>query len=97
MLGSRIQKGVLFVREILSQPVVLGWDLIPVARIWMKQAVYFICFRLIFIPAPLLPLQYEFTSRVAALEKLKAAHRASLAEMDALLTSLQHRAFRGAL
>jgi type I restriction enzyme S subunit len=30
-------------------------------------------------------------------EKLKAAHRASLAEMDALFASLQHRAFRGEL
>jgi type I restriction enzyme S subunit len=50
--------------------------------------------RLMFPP---LPLQREFARRVAAVEKLKAAHRASLAEMDALFASLQHRAFRGEL
>ena len=41
--------------------------------------------------------QREFARRVAAVEKLKAAHRASLAELDALFASLQHRAFRGEL
>jgi len=46
---------------------------------------------------PLFALQQEFARRVSALEKLKAAHRASLAEMDALFASLQHRAFRGKL
>jgi type I restriction enzyme S subunit len=35
--------------------------------------------------------------RVAAVEKLKTAHRASLAELDALFAALQHRAFRGEL
>ena len=39
----------------------------------------------------------EFARRVAAVEKLKTAHRASLAELDALFASLQHRAFRGEL
>jgi type I restriction enzyme S subunit len=38
-----------------------------------------------------------FASEVAAVEKLKAAHRASLKQMDALFASLQHRAFRGEL
>jgi type I restriction enzyme S subunit len=42
-------------------------------------------------------LQREFGRRIAAVEKLRAAHRASLAEMDALFASLQHRAFRGEL
>jgi type I restriction enzyme S subunit len=42
-------------------------------------------------------LQLEFDRRVATVERLKAAHRASLAEMDALFDSLQHRAFRGEL
>jgi type I restriction enzyme S subunit len=46
---------------------------------------------------PPLALQREFARRVAAVEKLKAAHRASLAEMDALFATLQHRAFRGEL
>lgn len=49
------------------------------------------------IVAPPLSLQREFASRVAAVDKLKAAHRASLAEMGALFASLQHRAFRGEL
>lgn len=42
-------------------------------------------------------LQREFEHRVLAVEKLKAAHRASLAEINALFASLQHRAFRGEL
>ncbi len=46
---------------------------------------------------PPLPLQREFARRVAAVEALKASHRASLAELDALFASLQHRAFRGEL
>lgn len=47
------------------------------------------------IPQPSLALQNEFARRVAVVEKLKAAHRASLAEMDALFSSLQHCAFQG--
>ncbi|PKO57755.1 MAG: restriction endonuclease, partial [Betaproteobacteria bacterium HGW-Betaproteobacteria-18] len=46
---------------------------------------------------PPVSLQRTFAARVAAVEKLKAAHRASLAELDALFASLQHRAFRGEL
>jgi type I restriction enzyme S subunit len=46
---------------------------------------------------PPIQLQREFASRVRAVEKLKIAHRASLAEMDALFASLQYRAFRGEL
>jgi type I restriction enzyme, S subunit len=49
------------------------------------------------VPLPPIALQNEFACRVAAVEKLKIAHRASLAEMDALFFSLQHRAFRGEL
>ncbi len=48
-------------------------------------------------PVPPLELQRDFASRIAAVEKLKATHRASLAELDALFASLQHRAFRGEL
>jgi type I restriction enzyme S subunit len=53
--------------------------------------------RMFQINVPPLALQRDFARRVAAVEKLKAAHRASLAEMDALFASLQHRAFRGEL
>lgn len=49
------------------------------------------------IPVPPLPLQREFARRVAAVEKLKTAQRASLVELDALFATLQHRAFRGEL
>lgn len=49
------------------------------------------------IPMPPLALQHDFARRVAAVEKLKTAHRASLVAMDALFASLQHRAFRGEL
>ena len=46
---------------------------------------------------PPLPLQKQFTHRVEAVEKLKATHRASLSQLQALFASLQHRAFRGEL
>jgi hypothetical protein len=36
-------------------------------------------------------------SCLGAVEKLKTAQRAALAELDALFSSLQHRAFRGEL
>lgn len=49
------------------------------------------------IPVPPMKLQREFAARIALVEKLKAAHRASLAELDALFASLQYRAFRGDL
>ena len=49
------------------------------------------------VPVPPLDLQRHFARRVAAVEKLKATHRASLASLDALFAALQHRAFRGEL
>lgn len=49
------------------------------------------------VPLPPLDLQRDFAHRIAAVEALKTAHRASLAELDALFASLQHRAFRGEL
>lgn len=49
------------------------------------------------IPLPSLSEQRDFSRRIAALEKLKIAHRASLAKLDALFAVLQHRAFRGEL
>jgi type I restriction enzyme S subunit len=49
------------------------------------------------IPVPSLPLQREFAEQVAAVERLRAAQRSSLAKLDALFASLQHRAFRGEL
>ena len=46
---------------------------------------------------PPISLQQEFARRIAAVEKLKNAHRTSLAQLDALFASLQHRTFRGEL
>lgn len=50
--------------------------------------------RLMFPPPE---FQAVFESRIAAIEKLKSLHRASLAKLDELFASLQHRAFRGEL
>jgi type I restriction enzyme, S subunit len=49
------------------------------------------------IPIPPLVLQREFADRMGAIEALKAQHCESLAKMDTLFASLQHRAFRGEL
>jgi len=46
---------------------------------------------------PPIALQREFSRRVAAVEKLKAAQRTSVSQMDALFASLQYRAFQGQL
>ena len=49
------------------------------------------------VPFPLISLQQEFARRVEAIEHLKTTHRKSLAQLNALFASLQHRAFRGEL
>ena len=49
------------------------------------------------VTLPPISLQREFARRVTAVEKLKTAQRASLAELDALFATLQHRAFCGEL
>lgn len=49
------------------------------------------------LPVPNLERQLEFAGRVAAIERLKATHRAQLAELDNLLLSLQDRAYKGHL
>ena len=46
---------------------------------------------------PPIPLQREFARRVTAVEALKTAQRASLAELDALFATFHHRAFKGEL
>jgi type I restriction enzyme S subunit len=45
------------------------------------------------IPGPELPLQQAFARRISAVERAKDCHRAQLTELDALIASLQHRAF----
>jgi len=54
-------------------------------------------FERIRVPVPPLQAQEVFASRIFRMESLKSSHRASLAELDALFASLQHRAFRGEL
>jgi type I restriction enzyme S subunit len=49
------------------------------------------------IPQPPGRIQRDFAYRVAGVEKIRAAHRASLAEFDTLIASLQDRAFQGEL
>jgi type I restriction enzyme S subunit len=49
------------------------------------------------VPIPPIELQQEFARRVEAIEQLKITHRESIAQLDALFASLQHRAFRGEL
>jgi type I restriction enzyme S subunit len=51
----------------------------------------------VLIETPPLSLQQEFARRVESIEALKATHRDSLAHLNALFASLQHRAFRGEL
>lgn len=49
------------------------------------------------IAMPLNELQRSFATRVSDVDKLKTVLRRSLAELDQLFASLQHRAFRGEL
>lgn len=49
------------------------------------------------VPIPPLHLQNEFAIRLNEVKKLKTSHFNSLAELDALFASLQHRAFQGVL
>ncbi|GAB3551678.1 hypothetical protein GCM10027404_21230 [Arthrobacter tumbae] len=49
------------------------------------------------VPVPPLEAQQEFSTRIAAVERLKEHHRTQLAELDTLFASLQHRAFKGEL
>lgn len=62
-----------------------------------QQAIYLKDLKTLKCLLPPLPLQQEFARRVEAIAKLKATHRESLAQLDALFASLQHRAFRGDL
>jgi type I restriction enzyme S subunit len=46
------------------------------------------------IPVPPIEHQRTFAARIAAVERLKEAHRKHLSELDTLFASLQHRAFK---
>jgi type I restriction enzyme S subunit len=60
-------------------------------------AVYWRELKTLPLQIPSLDLQRTFAARVAEIDFLKADHRAHLAKLDALFSSLQHRAFRGEL
>jgi len=47
------------------------------------------------LAVPAMPVQREFASRLAAVERMRAGHRASLARFDALFAALQFHAFSG--
>jgi len=49
------------------------------------------------IPTPEVEQQRLFAHRIAAVQAMINAHRASITQLDALFASLQHRAFRGEL
>ena len=49
------------------------------------------------MPVPPLELQRRFVRIANTVDKLRAAHRGSLAQSNALFSSLEHRAFRGEL
>ena len=68
----------------------------PVARTHAVAGIIALTRNLADTPFPI-PLQREFARRVAAVEALKTAQRASLADLDLLFATLQHRAFRGEL
>lgn len=46
---------------------------------------------------PPLDLQRDYGRRALAIEALRAQHRAAIARLDGLFSSLQHRAFQGEL
>ncbi len=74
--------------EQLAQSLVLGQTRL---RISMGRL------RGLSVPVPPIGLQRKFAEQMVVFEKLKSSHRASLAKLDALFASLQHRAFRGEL
>ena len=51
------------------------------------------------LPVPAVPLDLQrcYESRIRTIENIKGVQRTSLAELDRLFSSLQHRAFRGEL
>ena len=72
---------------------VLRQNAVGSTQIHIRTPVYFA----IQIPLPFIEVQHEFARRVRAVEKMKAAQRTSLAELDKLFDSLQSRAFKGEL
>ncbi len=85
-----------FLAVLLKHPVTQG-TLYNTSGSSAQQAIYLKDLKRMVCIVPVLYLQRDFARRIASIDKLKTAHRASLAELDALFASLQHRAFRGEL
>jgi type I restriction enzyme S subunit len=49
------------------------------------------------LPLPPIALQYEYLASINSINRLKSTQRESLAQLDSLFASLEHRAFQGEL
>ncbi|MEQ1600999.1 MAG: hypothetical protein HOP04_10775 [Methylophilaceae bacterium] len=74
------------------KPTIRAWGASTTLPILKKSS-----FEKIEIPVPPVSLQREFAEKVKAAEKLRVAHKSSLAELDDLFVSLQNLAFKGGL
>lgn len=74
------------------KPTIIAWGASTTLPILKKSS-----FERIEIPVPPIELQNKFAVRIEAVAKLEVSHRESLAQLDSLFSSIQHRAFRGEL
>jgi type I restriction enzyme, S subunit len=72
---------------------VLRQNAVGSTQIHIRTPIYFA----IQIPCPPIETQRKFARQVRAVDKLMAAQRAALAELEAFFASLQNRAFKGEL
>ena len=86
-----------FFHEFLQMPAARAYFLRCAKRTTNLASINMTQLRALPVPLPPISLQREFARRVTAVEALKTAQRASLAELDALFATLQHRAFKGEL
>ncbi len=86
-----------FFHEFLQMPAARAYFLRCAKRTTNLASINMTQLRALPVPLPPISLQREFARRVGSVEELKALHRASLGELDALFATLQHRAFRGEL
>jgi len=85
-----------YLKSLLKHPSMYG-RLFKTSGSSAQQAIYLKDLKRLPCLLPPLSLQQEFTRRVEAIDRLKATQRQSLAQLDTLFASLQHRAFQGEL
>lgn len=85
-----------FVSALLKHPMMRS-ALYKASGSSAQQAIYLKDLKNLPFIQPPMEIQQRFSERVAAIDELRAPHRQSLTELDALFASLQHRAFRGEL